>query len=235
MEGRFAVYFSPEKDSDLDQFGKWWLARCAESGQCFESPRLRTISSEDILRLTTVPRQYGFHGTLVAPFILSSSCTEWQLIRHATEFAQQQKAFFLEGFNIIEIGNFLALVPEDYEQINSLADSCVRAFDSFREQPTLAEMERRRAKGLTPVQERLLARWGYPFVLSEFHFHLTLTDSIRDRKMRKKLIRSLNDHTWRLRKQSHFVSELCLFYQQSKKTPFMLIHRIPFGKKEVEQ
>ena len=38
-----------------------------------------------------------------------------------------------------------------------------------------AELARRRSGGLTPRQEELLQRWGYPFVLEEFRFHLSLT------------------------------------------------------------
>ena len=38
-----------------------------------------------------------------------------------------------------------------------------------------AELARRRAGGLTPRQDELLQRWGYPFVLEEFRFHMSLT------------------------------------------------------------
>jgi hypothetical protein len=38
-----------------------------------------------------------------------------------------------------------------------------------------AELARRRVADLTPRQDALLQRWGYPFVLEEFQFHLSLT------------------------------------------------------------
>ena len=39
-------------------------------------------------------------------------------------------------------------------------------------------MARRRKSPLTERQEALLARWGYPYVMEEFRFHLTLTGAL---------------------------------------------------------
>jgi len=41
-----------------------------------------------------------------------------------------------------------------------------------------AELARRRAAGLTQRQDTLLLRWGYPYVMEEFRFHLTLTGKL---------------------------------------------------------
>ena len=38
-----------------------------------------------------------------------------------------------------------------------------------------AELARRRQARLSPAQEANLKRWGYPYVMDEFHFHITLT------------------------------------------------------------
>jgi hypothetical protein len=38
-----------------------------------------------------------------------------------------------------------------------------------------AQLARRREGGLTPAQDALLLRWGYPYVMEEFRFHITLT------------------------------------------------------------
>jgi Protein of unknown function (DUF1045) len=40
---------------------------------------------------------------------------------------------------------------------------------------TPAEIARRRPETLTPRQRALLDVWGYPYVMEEFQFHLTLT------------------------------------------------------------
>ena len=36
-------------------------------------------------------------------------------------------------------------------------------------------MAKRRKPGLSERQEALLQRWGYPFVMDEFRFHMTVT------------------------------------------------------------
>jgi len=41
-----------------------------------------------------------------------------------------------------------------------------------------AELDRRRRTPLTPRQDHLLLEWGYPFVLDEYRFHLSLTGSL---------------------------------------------------------
>ncbi len=56
-----------------------------------------------------------------------------------------------------------------------LAELCVKDLDRFRAPPVAAELARRRGAGLSLRQETLLARWGYPYVLDEVRFHMTLT------------------------------------------------------------
>ena len=51
----------------------------------------------------------------------------------------------------------------------------VARFDPFRAPPDAVELDRRRAQRLTTRQEAMLQRWGYPYVMEEFRFHMTLT------------------------------------------------------------
>lgn len=51
----------------------------------------------------------------------------------------------------------------------------LRALDRFRAPVSGAERARRRNAGLSPPQEALLAQEGYPKVMEEFRFHMTLT------------------------------------------------------------
>jgi len=70
----------------------------------------------------------------------------------------------------------LALRPlGDETELNALASTCVASLDNFRAPPTAAELTRRRAKGLSPEQDATLIRWGYPYVMEHFRFHITLT------------------------------------------------------------
>lgn len=57
--------------------------------------------------------------------------------------------------------------------------------DEFRAPLTDADIERRRSAGLTPRQDELMLEWGYPYVLEEFRFHLTLTGALGDGDIQK--------------------------------------------------
>lgn len=229
MAGRYAIYYAPEKGSALDLFGKQWVGRCAETGAGLDQPDIRIVGREALHALTASPRHYGFHGTLSPPFRLKAGVGRDDLVSHAEAFASKLRPFDLEPLSVREIGSFLALVPSNQDTIASLASQCVTSFHPLREQPTLAEMERRRARGLTPAQERLLVQWGYPYVHDEFRFHLTLSNSIMDSGLRRNLMKVLNNMTASLRKMAHRVGEICIFHQEDEKSSFFLIQRIQLG------
>jgi hypothetical protein len=74
------------------------------------------------------------------------------------------------------LGGFLALTPTgDLTALERVASACVRDLDTFRAPSSDTELARRRSAGLSPRQEALMLRWGYPFVMEEFRFHLTLS------------------------------------------------------------
>jgi hypothetical protein len=74
------------------------------------------------------------------------------------------------------LGRFLALTAiGDTQGIARVAATCVEALDRFRAPLTEADLVQRRKARLTDQQDALLRRWGYPFVMEEFRFHLTLT------------------------------------------------------------
>lgn len=229
MSVRYAIFFAPIKGSFLESFGREWLGRCSETGLAVMHPVLSSINQSEMSDLVTTPRQYGFHGTLVPPFVLKEPCSEDELVAHAKNFAQGQLPFFLAGLSVREIGSFLALVVENQSRIARLAEASLRSFHPFRKQPTLAEFEQRRSRGLTPVQRRLLMNWWYPYVLEEYRFHMTLTGSIRDKKKRRRILKILSERTELICKTTHPVRELCIFHQAGTESPFTIIHRIPFG------
>src|SRR4029077_14534567 len=75
---------------------------------------------------------------------------------------------------------FLALQPSsDDVRLNALAGACVTGLDSFRRPPSAEELQQRRVVGLSPRQKELLALFGYPYVLDQFRFHMTLTERLQ--------------------------------------------------------
>ena len=43
---------------------------------------------------------------------------------------------------------------------------------------TEAELDKRRKSGLNARQDALLTRWGYPYVMDQFRFHITLSGKL---------------------------------------------------------
>ena len=177
---RYAIYYLPD-DRDLADFGATWLGWDVRTGKA--KPH---FAVDDIEDFTATPQKYGFHGTLKPPFALGDSKDEAALRDAIHAFAARKPPIALDGLAPTVIGHFLALVPEGpVERLAQFAFDCVRAFDEFRRPADTAELERRRAAGLTQRQNALLKRWGYPFVADEFRFHLTLTGRLDEEQMER--------------------------------------------------
>lgn len=134
-----------------------------------------------LAEVTATPRKYGFHATLKPPFRLAEGMTVEALDDALQAFAASQAVVTVDRLAVSRIGHFLALTPQgDTGGLQGMAARCVTEFDRFRAPLTPADMERRRAAGLSPRQEVLLAEWGYPYVLDEFRFHMTLSGRLSD-------------------------------------------------------
>lgn len=172
---RYAVYYTPPQGEFAD-FGASWLGWDAGQGAAVPQPALAGL---DIAALTAEPRKYGFHATLKAPFRLAEGARASDLARAAQALAAQLGPVTLEGLVLTRIGPFLALTAQgDDGPLNALAAQVVEGLDPFRAPLTEAELARRNPDRLTPRQRALLDRWGYPYVLDEFRFHMTLTGAL---------------------------------------------------------
>jgi len=174
---RHAIYFAPEAGSMLARFGAAWLGWDADAGvepAAVLLPDLPLPRSE----LVAAPRRYGFHATLKPPFRLAEGCAEAALDGAAAAVAADFPPFALR-LRLAWLGGFLALVPEqEPPALAALAEACVTRLDRFRAPPEADEVAQRRAAGLDAVEAAHLMRWGYPYVLERFRFHLTLTGPV---------------------------------------------------------
>jgi putative phosphonate metabolism protein len=173
---RYAIYYAPEPASDLDRFGAELLGYDAFAGQDVPFPEDAIKAAPDWGELTSDPRKYGFHATLKAPFSLAPDKTEAELFAACAAFAATARA--IPHFNAVvgSISGFIAVIPaEPPPELLKLAADCVSEFDSFRAPLTEADRARRNPSQLTPAQREHLDRWGYPYVMEEFRFHMTLT------------------------------------------------------------
>jgi ribose 1,5-bisphosphokinase len=160
MTARYALYYTPAPHSAWARFGADWLAQ--------PDPRLDH------------PRRYGFHATFKAPFRLRPGAKLEDLIGELEAFARARQVFSVPELERQRLDDFLALVPAQPDpRLDALAAQCVKQFDRWRAPLDALELDRRRREPLTQRQEALLARWGYPHVLEEYRFHLSLTGPLR--------------------------------------------------------
>ncbi|MBK1665354.1 hypothetical protein CKO38_16915 [Rhodospirillum rubrum] len=217
---RLALYAAPPADHPLAEKTALWLSN---------PPPLAGFSAETLHALTADPRHYGFHATLKAPFALAAGATTDLVIDAARRFALHRAAPPPLSLKVRALGPFLALVPPTpVPAIDALAAGCLRSFEPFRAPSDPADLARRRAAGLTPSQDAHLARWGYPYVLGDYRFHMTLSGPLIDANRREALSRALAD--WLAPALAIPVSfrDLCVFGQDDRATPFTLIARLPF-------
>jgi putative phosphonate metabolism protein len=176
VQARFALYFTPAPDSRLARFGTAILGYDCDLGAPVPQRRLDGIDPAAAVRAAAEPARYGFHGTLMAPFELAPGQTADTLTAALAAFARRRAPVSLGRLKVAPIGGFTALVPAGRQDaVGVLAGDCLTAFDGFRAPPTPQDRARRLAAGLSRRQIELLDRWGYPYVLEEFRFHMTLT------------------------------------------------------------
>lgn len=227
---RCAIYFAPTPDSPWWRAGSQWLGRCAVTGAPFEQPAVAGVSPASMRQLTTAPRRYGWHATLKAPFALAAGVTLEEARGALRALARQMQPFNLPPLQVANLGRFLALVPQAASApLQAAAQACVTQLHHLAAPLDDAELQRRRGAGLTPAQETLLQRWGYPWVFEHFQFHLSLTGDLGDASLATQ--QALADAA-----QAHFGSlgpgefrGLSLFVEPTEGADFMLLDHVELG------
>lgn len=218
---RYAIYFCPKPQTTLGRFGYRWL----ESAEIATSMGL---AEDDYLNLTQSPRRYGFHGTLKPPFRLATKRTPDMLIKSVEALVKSLSPVQLRGFNVNVIGSFIAMMPiSPSDGLSNLANRCVMELDEFRAPPTADELARRRQDKLSRAQDQLLKMWGYPYVLNEFRFHLTLTSAVEHNR-RDSMIAGLVDAAGDAL-CDYSIDDICLMVEPTSGAPFELLRRLPLG------
>ena len=217
---RFAIYYAPEA-GPLADFGAAWLGWDLAAGASVAHPHIEGI---DIAALTDTPRKYGLHGTIKPPFCLTEGTDFGGLVAAAERLCASQAPVVLDGLVLTRLGGFLALtVTGDTAPLETLAAATVRGLDGFRAPPSEAELARRRKANLSERQKALLAQWGYPYVMEEFRFHITLTGRLR-RGEAETVRQRLEPVVAPLLPKPFMIRDLCLV-GEDENGMFHLIHR----------
>jgi putative phosphonate metabolism protein len=225
LASRFAIYWAPPAGFALAQWGQRWLGRNAATGRALQQPALPGFSDAEVALITAAPRRYGLHATLKPPFHLASPCGRADLETHLASFAKMQPRFRAPPLRVTRLANFLALTLQaPSPPLHALAAKCVETFDCFRSALDGEELARHRRSGLTTRQEENLCRWGYPYVMDEFRFHVSLTGAI-DHRTADHLLPILAEYFAFSASAPLEISEVALFVEPGPGAPLRMIRR----------
>lgn len=220
---RYALYFAPPTGADWTKFGASWLGWDMETGTQVAHPLLDDLL---VAEITDTPRKYGLHGTMKPPFRLAKGQTVEDLNQGCSDLAARTAPVHLQGLELAQLGKFLALRPiGEIALLSDLAAECVRALDRFRAPAPQAELEKRRAKGLSPAQEANLVQWGYPYVMENFKFHITLTGRL-EKSLLPHVLTTLDTYLTPVLPIPFEVNDLALMGEDAEGR-FHLIQRFP--------
>lgn len=167
---RYAVYYAPRAGGFADRAGEWLAGGV-------DLPGLPRPAAE----ITGEPRRYGFHGTIRAPFRPAEGVDGVAINAVVAALAAKLAPVVCEGLAVENLHGFLALTPLGCEAaLLEMGAAVVEGTNGLRAPLSEAEIARRRPDRLSARQRVLLDHWGYPHVMEEFRFHLTLTDRLPD-------------------------------------------------------
>jgi putative phosphonate metabolism protein len=230
---RYAIYYVSPPGSDLDRFGAQLLGYDAFSGEDLPFPDRITQMAPDWRELTRDPRKYGFHATLKAPLSLARGKTETELLAACEAFACIPRPIPVIRPVVGSISGFIAVVPaEPSAGLERLAADCTSAFDEFRAPLTPEDRARRNPSALTPRQREHLDRWGYPYVMEDFRFHMTLTGRLGAER-REAVLARLRDRFSRIDLETLAVDRIAIFRQESAESRFRVLNHWKLHIKEI--
>ncbi|QPF92535.1 DUF1045 domain-containing protein [Bradyrhizobium commune] len=220
---RYAIYFAAGADHALSRFGADLLGYDAYTGGELPFPEDALRVAPDWRDVSSDPRKYGYHATLKAPMALAPGTTEAELTTACASFAGTARPIPVIRPVVDSISGFIAVIPaEPVAELQQLAADCVREFDSFRAALTAEDRVRRRPEKLTERQRDYLDRWGYPYVIEEFRFHMTLTGRL-DAERRGPILAMLRTRFATLKLDRLTIDRIALFRQDDAKARFRII------------
>jgi hypothetical protein len=220
---RYAIYYSPDPGSPLAAFSSAWFGPDSKLKSSFDRAYIDSI--------TAGPRRYGFHGTFKPPFELNPTLSLDGLVEAARIFCRNVMPVELPPLELAVIGKFLALTPvTESGALEKLAAACVRGFEAFRVPMTPEQIAQFKQNKLTVHQEQMLKHWGYPYVMEEFRFHMSVTDRIEDAGERDRVMAELIKIAAPIIGKPLAIRALTLFRQTGSNEPMVPVERIPFGR-----
>ncbi len=230
MSARYAVYYGPALGSPWWNFGAHWLGRDESTGKDLPQPLLAQFTPVELRLITTLPRRYGFHATVKAPFHLSGKHTLDDLRARLEELASTLKPVALGPLQAVTLGNFVALTPlTPPTELCTLAGTCVTDLDDLRAPLTPADLARRQSVPLDAREQALLLQYGYPHVLERYQLHFTLSGPVAHESAQRVLQAVVEPVAQLNQKAPLMLDRLCLFVEPAPGEAFRRIADVRLG------
>jgi len=223
------VYAAPRAATQLAQLVTGWLGRSIDDAQSAANVERPTVGDVDIDELTAEARTYGFHATLKPPFRLAEGVSVEEAENAVARLASEREPIEIPSLVIDLLAGFVAMRPVgDVPALDDLAAACVRDLDDLRRPPEELELARRRRARLSARQDDLLVTWGYPYVLDEFRYHMTLTRRLADGEV-DEVLAAAREWFADVDGVPFVLDELCLVEQTAPGEPFVVRTRHLLG------
>jgi hypothetical protein len=187
---------------------------------------LPQLGAATLVDLPAAPRLYGFHATLTPPFRLADGIEPADLGQRVAALAAGTPVAEVSTLSVELLAGYAAFRPGDDSDaaLDDLAAACVTVLDPCRRPADELEIARRRRGRLPQRQDELLVAWGYPYVLDEFRFHMTLTRRLTTHEAHDVLAAA---RAWfePVDGESFLIDELCLVEQTEPGEPFVVRSR----------
>jgi hypothetical protein len=220
MPDRFAIYYAPPTSSELWQRASRWLGRDAATGNV-PNEGIAGITPDTLTAITPSAARYGFHATLKAPFALAPGRTREELESALQGFSLRHGRVPLGRVELRLLDGFLALTAVvQSPELTDFAGKVVAEFDAFRAPMSAEERERRLKSKLTTYQIGLMDHYGYPYVMDQFLFHMTLTDRM-DLAMQERVVPAAAEWFGPALETPVVLDRLSLYYEPEAGGPFL--------------
>lgn len=212
---RYALYYAPPANAPWAQFATRWLGWDMTTGQMAAPPSLPPLPLP-LGEITSTPRRYGLHATLKPPFHLAHGVTRADLETACAALCTTLPPVPLARLRLTRLGRFLALCPmQQPPDLTALAAACVRDLDPLRAPMTADDLARRNPARLSLRQQANLTNWGYPHVIDDFRFHITLTSRLPKRNI--EAVQTVLDHALTpLLPQTQMITDLALIGEDAQ-------------------
>ena len=224
---RHAVYFAPPPQHPLWVLGCHWLGRAADDAGSAGAPAGPLVAT---------PWRYGFHATLKAPMALADDEHAAGWLAAVGAVAARHRPFDLPALHVARLADFIALRPARAARCDPSAAAPGRrlrdrAGPLARAAPGAARPVSARQTPLDARQRANVDRFGYPHVLDDWRFHMTLSNDMAGENAER--IAELQAAAAR-----HFApalglplrcEHLCVFVEPGPGQPFELRHRFALG------